>query len=60
MLEQLRAARDKLCFSDAVIFVDFPLDVFRYCQLLDAAKGDKYSSLDEIAIGMREMLGRLH
>lgn len=37
-----------------------PLDVSRYCQLLDTAKGNDYPSLDEIAIRMGEMLCRQH
>ncbi|KAF8813473.1 hypothetical protein BYT27DRAFT_7230986, partial [Phlegmacium glaucopus] len=40
---------------------NFPLDVSRYRHLLDAAsEGNNYPTLDEIAIGMGEMLGRMH
>ncbi|KAF8223692.1 hypothetical protein L208DRAFT_1445244 [Tricholoma matsutake] len=49
-------ARPSRFFNSA----NFPLDVSRYRQLLDTAKGDDYPSLDEIATGMGEILGRLH
>jgi hypothetical protein len=49
-------ARPSRFFNSA----NFPLDVSRYRQLLDAAKGDDYPSLDEVATDMGEMLGRLH
>jgi hypothetical protein len=49
-------ARPSRFFNSA----NFPLDVSRYRQLLDAAKGNDYPSLDEIATGMGEMLGHLH
>jgi hypothetical protein len=49
-------ARPSRFFNSA----NFPLDVSRYRQLLDSAKGGDYPSLDEIATGMGEMLGRLH
>jgi len=49
-------ARPSRFFNSA----NFPLDVSRYLQLLDSHKGGDYPSLDEIATGMGEMLGRLH
>jgi hypothetical protein len=52
----LDARRPSRFFNSA----NFPLDVSRYRQLLDSARGDDLPSLDEIATGMGEMLGRMH
>ena len=50
------AGRPSRFFNSA----NFPLDVSRYRQMQEAAHVDDYPTVDDVAYGMREMLGRLH